>query len=133
MAALSDDIAYVNHDIDDGLRAGLFAVDDLFAVPLAGTMFREVAKRHPGLELGRLIGEAVRRLITSWSTMWSQKPRRLAAAAPKTAADVRAQPAPMVAFPACAAQNLARIERRFLYACVCIGILVSMGRPWKKA
>ena len=37
----ADDIAYVNHDIDDGLRAGLFAVDELFAVPLAGPVFRD--------------------------------------------------------------------------------------------
>ena len=36
VAALADDIAYVNHDIDDGLRAGLFSVDDLAAAPLAG-------------------------------------------------------------------------------------------------
>ena len=50
MAALSDDIAYNNHDIDDGLRAGLFAVADLADVPLVGPVFAEVAARYPGLE-----------------------------------------------------------------------------------
>jgi dGTPase len=50
IAALADDIAYNNHDIDDGLRAGLFAVADLAAVPLVGPMFDEVARRYPGLD-----------------------------------------------------------------------------------
>src|SRR6202521_856541 len=49
VAAMSDDIAYNNHDIDDGLRAGLFAVEDLAEVPLVGPVFAEVAARHPGL------------------------------------------------------------------------------------
>ena len=48
VAALADDIAYNNHDIDDGLRAGLFAVADLADVPLVGPVFAEVAARYPG-------------------------------------------------------------------------------------
>src|SRR5258706_12481298 len=64
IAALSDDIAYVNHDIDDGLRAGLFETEDLFEVPLVGSIFRSVADGHPHLDRGRTIGEAVRRLIS---------------------------------------------------------------------
>src|SRR5881275_209049 len=63
IAALSDDIAYNNHDIDDGLRAGLFAVADLAAVPLVGPVFDEVGKRYPGVEESRLIHESIRRLI----------------------------------------------------------------------
>src|ERR1700748_66844 len=55
VAALSDDIAYNNHDIDDGLRAGLFEVGDLADVPLVGPVFREVSSRFPGLEEARLI------------------------------------------------------------------------------
>ena len=47
VAALSDDIAYNNHDIDDGLRAGLFALADLADVPLVGPVFREVARAIP--------------------------------------------------------------------------------------
>src|SRR6266478_268725 len=63
VAALADDIAYNNHDIDDGLRAGLFAVSDLAEVPLVGPVFEEVRARYPGLDESRLIHEAIRRLI----------------------------------------------------------------------
>src|SRR5215469_6250249 len=57
LASLSDDIAYNNHDIDDGLRAGLFTVADLAEVPVVGPAFREVAERYPGLAEPRLIHE----------------------------------------------------------------------------
>src|SRR6516165_10651093 len=50
VAALADDIAYNNHDIDDGLRAGLFAVADLADVPLVGPVFGEVAAQYPDIE-----------------------------------------------------------------------------------
>jgi dGTPase len=63
VAALADDIAYNNHDIDDGLRAGLFAVADLADVPLVGPVFHGVASRYPGIEEPRLIHESIRRLI----------------------------------------------------------------------
>src|SRR5438477_12357117 len=63
IAAHSDDIAYNNHDIDDGLRAGLFAVADLAEVPLVGPVFDEVARHYPGLEESRLTHESIRRLI----------------------------------------------------------------------
>jgi dGTPase len=63
VAALADDIAYNNHDIDDGLRAGLFAVADLADVPLVGPVFHGVAARYPGIEEPRLIHESIRRLI----------------------------------------------------------------------
>src|ERR1041385_3934493 len=63
VAALADDIAYNNHDIDDGLRAGLFEIADLGAVPVVVPVFAEVAARHPGLEQSRLTHESIRRLI----------------------------------------------------------------------
>ena len=47
-AALSDDIAYDAHDIDDGLRAQLFALDELAHLPVAGDILREVDRLHPG-------------------------------------------------------------------------------------
>ena len=65
VAALADDIAYINHDIDDGLRAGLFAVDDLAAAPLAGPHARRSARAIGDLELGRFIGELVRTLMSA--------------------------------------------------------------------
>ncbi len=65
VAALADDIAYNNHDIDDGLRAGLFTIDDLLPLPLVGGIFAQVMARYPGLDRSRLIHESVRRLITA--------------------------------------------------------------------
>ncbi|HEX9703313.1 MAG TPA: deoxyguanosinetriphosphate triphosphohydrolase, partial [Rhodospirillales bacterium] len=63
VASLSDDIAYNNHDIDDGLRAGLFTIKDLADVPLVGPIFAGVKKDYPNLDHSRRIHEAVRRLI----------------------------------------------------------------------
>ena len=63
VAAISDDIAYNNHDIDDGLRAGLFSINDLADVPLVGPIFAAARKDHPDLDDSRLIHEAVRRMI----------------------------------------------------------------------
>ncbi|MGH7093739.1 MAG: dGTP triphosphohydrolase, partial [Stellaceae bacterium] len=63
IASISDDIAYNNHDLDDGLRAGLFPVADLADVPLVGPVFAEVAGRYPGLDEHRLIRESIRRVI----------------------------------------------------------------------
>jgi len=64
IAAISDDIAYNNHDIDDGLRAGLFTIDDLLPLPLVGDIFTQVMSTYPSLELRRLRHEAIRRLIS---------------------------------------------------------------------
>jgi dGTPase len=64
VAAIADDIAYDAHDIDDGLRAGLFDVADLAAIPFLGALLEEIGVLHPGLERARLINELVRRVIT---------------------------------------------------------------------
>src|SRR5438132_5948970 len=99
VAALADDIAYNNHDIDDGLRAGLFAVADLTDVPLVGPVFRGVAARYPGLEEPRLIHEAIRRLIDRMAgDLIGQTRRRLADGRVGSADDVRALKAPVVGF-----------------------------------
>jgi dGTPase len=111
VASLADDIAYVNHDIDDGLRAELFTTSDLFGAPLAGPIFRTIAERHPDIDLGRLIGEGVRRLITALiEDVMSETRRRLDAARPRTAGEVRAQAAPLVAFSAPVAKDLAELK-----------------------
>jgi dGTPase len=99
VAAISDDIAYNNHDIDDGLRAGLFSVDDLEDVPLAGPVFRIVRDKYPGLENSRLIHESVRRMINLMvDDLIAETRRRLADAKPRTVEDIRALNAPVVAF-----------------------------------
>jgi dGTPase len=64
LAALADDIAYVNHDIDDGLRAGLFTVTDLLDWPLVGRHAQAVQARYGELELSRFIGELIRTLMS---------------------------------------------------------------------
>ena len=64
VAAIADDIAYDAHDIDDGLRAGLFGLDDLRAVPFLGGLLDEIGRLHPGLEASRVTNELVRRVIT---------------------------------------------------------------------
>ncbi|GLK75862.1 deoxyguanosinetriphosphate triphosphohydrolase-like protein [Methylopila jiangsuensis] len=63
-AAIADDIAYDAHDVDDGLRAGLFALDDLAEAPLLADILSEVRARHPGLDEARTVHEVVRRVIT---------------------------------------------------------------------
>ena len=63
-AALADDIAYDAHDIDDGLRAGLFSLDDLRAVPFLAALLAEIDARYPGLERRARIHELIRRVIT---------------------------------------------------------------------
>jgi dGTPase len=99
VAALADDIAYNNHDIDDGLRAGLFDIADLEALPLVGPTFGEVKGRYPGLERARLINESIRRLIDHMvNDLLAETRRRLDAAKPKSADDVRAAGAALVAF-----------------------------------
>ncbi|HCI46083.1 MAG TPA: deoxyguanosinetriphosphate triphosphohydrolase [Rhodospirillaceae bacterium] len=63
VAALADDIAYNNHDLDDGLRAGFFDLDDVAELPLVGDLIADVREQHPGLAEPRLIHEVIRRMI----------------------------------------------------------------------
>ena len=99
VASLSDDIAYNNHDIDDGLRAGLFTINDLKDVPLVGPVFNEVQKNYPDIETSRMIHEAVRRLIGMMvDDLLEETQRRVADAKPKTAQDVRDLSEPIAGF-----------------------------------
>jgi dGTPase len=99
VAALADDIAYNSHDIDDGLRAGLFAIADLADVPLVGPVFAEVAREFPGIEPSLHIHEAVRRLIGLMILdLIGETRARLADMAPDSAEAVRALGRPLVAF-----------------------------------
>jgi dGTPase len=99
VAALADDIAYNNHDIDDGLRAGLFTVADLGDVPLVGPVFHGVASSYPGLEEPRLIHESVRRLIDRMvGDLIGETRRRLAESRAGSADEVRGLKAPVVDF-----------------------------------
>ncbi len=64
VAAIADDIAYNNHDIDDGLRAGLFELDDLREVPFVWDMVTQIRSDYKGIEPTRVVFELNRRLIT---------------------------------------------------------------------
>lgn len=99
VAAIADDIAYNNHDIDDGLRAGLFTVKDVSEVPLVGAAFADVRKRYPHISEDRMIHEAVRDLIGYMvSDVLAETRSRLAEANPKSADDIRNLSKPMVDF-----------------------------------
>jgi dGTPase len=106
VAAMSDDVAYNNHDLDDGLRAGLITIRDLDDVPLVGPMFRAVADQHPGIEEARLIHESIRRLIDHMVRDLLEETRsRLADSGVRTVDDVRGAKRPLVGFSEAMREN----------------------------
>jgi dGTPase len=106
LAALADDIAYDAHDIDDGLRAELFAIGDLDGVALAADVLEEIRRAHPGLDGGRLGHELVRRLITRMiEDVIAETAARLAALAPRSVADIRGAQGPVGAFSGAMAET----------------------------
>jgi dGTPase len=115
VAAIADDIAYDAHDIDDGLRADLFSLDDLASLPLVGDILAEIDTRHPALEPARRAHEVVRRVITRMiEDVTAETQQRLAALAPRSVDDIRAASSPTVAFsPAMQAADAA--IKAFLY------------------
>jgi dGTPase len=89
-AAQADDIAYVGHDIDDGLRAELFSLDDIARTPFVAGVLTHIRDEHPGLERPRVIHELVRRVITAFvEDAIGESLRRLARVAPASADDAR--------------------------------------------
>jgi dGTPase len=104
-AAIADDIAYDAHDIDDGLRAGMFAIDDLAALPLIGDILREIASGHPRLDEDRRGNELIRRLITRMiEDVIAQSRSAIAELGPTSAGDVRNAGRPLVGFSPAMAQ-----------------------------
>jgi dGTPase len=111
IAAFADDIAYDAHDIDDGLRAGLFGVDDLKVMPLTAAIIADIGKDYPGLDDIRRGAELVRELISYLiGAVMSEAGRRLEAAKPQSAHDVRHHDQPLIAFPPTVAQEEAEIK-----------------------
>jgi dGTPase len=115
VAALADDIAYNAHDIDDGLRAGLFDLPELRAVPFLSGLLDEIDALHPGLERSRATNELVRRVITRFvEDVIAESEARIAALAPPDADAIRRAGGPVVAFsPAIVAADKA--IKGFLY------------------
>src|SRR5476649_2246770 len=90
VAALADDIAYNNHDVDDGVQAGLFGLEELALVPLIGPILRALKAERPDLDDRMLRMEAVRRMIGAMiDDVLEQTARNVAASGVETAEDVR--------------------------------------------
>ncbi|MBY0568873.1 MAG: deoxyguanosinetriphosphate triphosphohydrolase [Hyphomonadaceae bacterium] len=124
VAAHADDIAYNNHDIDDGLRAGLFTLAEIREeVPMVARVLDEVERDYPNLDEFRLSAETVRRLIGVWvdDLVWESS-NRIAEANPKSVEDVRAAGKPLVGFSDEMNEHQA-VLRRFL--------MQRMYRHWK--
>ncbi len=98
IAALSDDIAYNTHDIEDGIRAGFFTLGELADLPFVGPIIQEVAAAHPGLDSGRMIHETTRRLIDRLvRDLVVETGKRLTKLAPTSSDDIRRAGMPVVA------------------------------------
>jgi len=115
-AAIADDIAYDAHDLDDGLRAGLFAIEDMRGVPFLADILSEVDGKYPGLEEGRRIHEIVRRSITRMvEDVIREAVSNLSELNPKSAQDIRMAGRGMIGFSA----DMARAEKevkKFLFS-----------------
>jgi dGTPase len=123
VAALADDIAYHSHDLDDGLRAGLFAPADLAHLPVVGEALAEAARASLDVPPPRLQHETIRRVINALVTdLLEETQRRIAALDPADADAIRNARRPVVAFsPAMAEKNHA--IKDFLFA--------RMYRHWR--
>ena len=122
-AAISDDIAYNNHDTDDGLRAGLFTVAEAMDVPLLGEALSRARRDWPDADEGLIVAEAVSALIgTMVRDVLAETERRLADLAPACTDDIRHADRAMVAFSDALEPQVTQL-RTFLFA--------RMYRHWK--
>lgn len=99
VAALADDIAYNSHDVDDGLRAGLFDIDDVADLPLVGPAFQEMRNQYGDIERPRLIHGAISKMIGAMvEDLLGETRRRLQQTGVATVEDIRALDQPVAAF-----------------------------------
>jgi dGTPase len=100
LANFADEIAYNNHDVDDGIRAGLITVDELLSVPLFREYHAEVAAKYPTLPGGRRqVYEILRRMINRLvSDLIDSSAARLSASGVRSIAEVRSHPGPLIGF-----------------------------------
>jgi dGTPase len=94
VANLADEIAYNNHDVDDGLRSGLITLEQLEAVPLVAALLGEVRRAYPDLPERRVVHETVRRMINTLVTdLIRQSVSNISSLDPATLDEVRSAPA----------------------------------------
>jgi dGTPase len=99
LANFADEIAYNNHDVEDGIRAGLISAEQLLEVPLFLEYHTEVLAKYPKLAGRRLVYEVVRRMINRLVTdLIDSSTARIAASGVLSSAEVRAHPAPLIGF-----------------------------------
>jgi dGTPase len=123
VAALADDIAYNNHDVDDGVQAGLFGLEELREIPLIGPHVKSAVADYPKVDVGILRLEAVRRMIGAMADdVLAETRRRAAADEVGSAEDVRVLGHALVAFSRDMAEDLSAL-RGFL--------MDRMYRHWK--
>ncbi|MGE0769334.1 MAG: deoxyguanosinetriphosphate triphosphohydrolase [Hyphomicrobiaceae bacterium] len=114
-AAIADDIAYNNHDIDDALRAGLLRFDELTSVPIVGHFARQAAERAEGGDRRRAFYEVNRRMITAMiEDVLAASRARIARLEPVSPDDVRRAGEPVVVFSPVMFAELQDL-RRFLF------------------
>jgi dGTPase len=115
-ASLADDIAYLSHDVDDGLRAGLLSFETLAAVPLAGAISSRVLELAASVTDGRAVYEVTRRMITAMvSDVVMESRRRLRELAPDSPDDIRRAENAVVSFSPAMTSDLAALKE-FLFA-----------------
>lgn len=115
VAALSDDIAYNNHDLHDGLRAGLFTEQDIRALPIVGNAFAEVDRLYPSLDPSRRMHEALRRVFgVMVSDVIETSRENLSKSGVIQAQDVRNLGRPIVLFSSDLWRDL-KVIREFLF------------------
>ncbi len=123
VAALADDIAYHAHDLDDGLRAGLFDVGDLHHLPVVGEALARARMASLDMPPPRLRHETIRRVINAMvDDLVAESRRRIAALDPEDAQVIRRAKKPVVAFAAPMAEAN-RVIKEFLFA--------RMYRHWR--
>ena len=116
VAALADDIAYNNHDVDDGLQAGLFTLADIADVPLIGPNLASARRDYPDIDDRLLRLEAVRRMIGAMvEDVLAETGRRAREFGVASAEDVRTAPQALVAFSGPMERDLTEL-RRFLHS-----------------
>ena len=116
VAAIADDIAYDNHDIDDGLRSGILELEDLLEQPFVARLWSEIERRHPGLDRARKLRALVRDGIgTMVGDVLDETRRRVKEAGVETIDEVRAAGRQLCGFSAPMASD-ERSLKRHLYA-----------------